>query len=346
MSNQKNNVYEIAIMGRITWNLHSLSNEGTVGNVTEPRTLILADGTKTDGVSGEMLKHIHANYLWQLISDKSKDLCSPCQEFNPEKADANPTVRSAKKPEDAIKEALKCSLCDLHGFLVQKPTVSRESAIEFGWAVGLPQVRKETHTHIRYSPRQAFMSIEDEREPNKWGDDKCSKRDCKTLPDQSKLYLVKGKWYCEEHLPIRAAQMVYHRPTRSGIYAIVSVFQPWRIGLNDVDLKLVKDVNRDDRYKLALEAYIAMFLRIEGAMTTTRLPHTEKFEGAVVYTRTNFPVPVISPLKEDYIQQIKGIEQKSEGIAKRIGAQVEKFDSLEKFVAIMKKLEDMKPWSG
>jgi hypothetical protein len=49
-------VFEIAILARVKWNLHSLNNEGTIGNVTEPRTIALWDGTKTDGVSGEMMK--------------------------------------------------------------------------------------------------------------------------------------------------------------------------------------------------------------------------------------------------------------------------------------------------
>lgn len=338
MSNQNNKVYEISIIGRVTWNLHSLNNEGTVGNVTEPRTLVLADGTKTDGISGEMLKHIHANYLWQLTSNK-QELCPPCQEFNPEKADANENVRRTGTPEKAISEALKCILCDIHGFLVQKPTVSRESTIEFGWAVGIPQIYRETHTHVRYSPREAFMSIEEEREPNKWENEKCSKENCQTPRDQSKLYKVDNKWYCEEHLPTRAAQMVYHRPTRSGTYGIVSVFQPWRIGLNDVNLKPVDNINRDLRYKLALEAYIAMFLRTEGAMTTTRIPHTEKFEGVIVFTQTNFPASVISPLNDDYKEQIKKIAEKT-------GAQIKEFGSLDEFITVMKELENMTPWSG
>ena len=339
MSNYNNKVYEIAILGRVTWNLHSLNNEGTVGNVTEPRTLILADGTKTDGISGEMLKHIHAHYLWQLISEKDRSLCPSCQEFKPEKADANANVRKTKEPEGAVDEALKCILCDIHGFLVQKPTVSRESTIEFGWAVGLPKVYKEIHTHIRCSPRETFIPIEEEREPNSWGDEKCSEEDCNTSPAESKLYKVKDKWYCEKHLPLRAAQMVYHRPTRSGVYAIISVFQPWRIGLNDVTLKYVSEVDRKARYEISLESYIAMFSHIEGAMSSTRLPHTEEFKGVIVYTQKNFPVPVISSLKEDYIKQI-------EDIASKIGAQTKKFENLQKFIEEIRNLEGLEPWNG
>jgi len=39
-------IYEIGFMGRIRIDAHSLNNEGAVGNVTEPRTVILADGQK------------------------------------------------------------------------------------------------------------------------------------------------------------------------------------------------------------------------------------------------------------------------------------------------------------
>lgn len=340
MSNRNNKVYEIAILGRIVWNLHSLNNEGIVGNVSEPRTLVLADGTKTDGVSGEMLKHVHAHYAWQLVGNKTNALCSPCAQFNPEKANANEKVRRAGTPENAITEALiKCALCDLHGFLVERPTVSRESTVEFGWAVGLPQVHRQIHTHMRYSSEMAFISIEEQREPGGWENTKCSQKKCDSSPDRTTLYKVGDKWYCQEHLPIRAAQMIYHRPTRSGVYGIVSVFQPWRIGLNDVSLKYANNIDRLERYKLALEAYIAMLVRTEGAMTTTRLPHTEGFKGAVVYTQHNFPSPVISPLKRDYIKEAKRIAQQT-------NASVMEFDSLSKFVDIIKGLEGMQPWSG
>lgn len=319
-------VYEIAILGRVTWNMHSLSNEGTVGNVTEPRTIMLADGTKTDGISGEMLKHIHAMNLWSLENDKSK-FCIVCRQLKPERADNNQNVRQKSKPEDAVKEAIStCELCDIHGFLVQKPTVSRESTVEFGWAVGIPNVvKRDIHVHARQSVHEAY--VEKEKEAGQWGTNRCSVRDCDTNPAESKLYRVGRRWYCDKHIP--TPQMLYHRPTRSGVYAIISVFQPWRIGLNNVNFNYDVGSNnqRKSRYQLALKAYQAMFLRIEGAMTATRLPHTENFEGVIVVSRSNYPVPVISPLKDDYIQEIEKINTS-------IGDSIEikKFNSLAEFV--------------
>jgi CRISPR-associated protein Cst2 len=271
----KKEVYEIAILGRATWNLHSLNNEGNVGNVTEPRNLRIIDpntgeAVTTDGISGEMLKHIHMEKMWEM-GDKS-NFCEGCKKMEPEKGFKDKDIRDAKDFAIACEKAIqKCVICDCHGFLFPegKITGSRSSTVEFGWALGIPingEFVRDIHTHARHA--------------------------------------IGEKRKTEEEI---TTQMVYHRPTRSGEYAIVSVFQPWRIGLNNVTMDYTKNVNREERYKLVLKAYQAMFMRTEGAMTSTRLPHTTDFSGIIVVAKSNIPVPVISPLKEDYVAEIKKI---------------------------------------
>lgn len=287
-------VYEIGFMGRIRIDAHSLNNEGTVGNVTEPRTIILADGQKTDGISGEMLKHIHAEALWQLTKEKRPDhLCPACQILSPMKADANDKVKSQEDVKSALNEALNCIICDLHGFLVQKPTFSRKSTVEFGWAFALPnRFYREIHVHTRVAAGE------------------------KTSETQE--------------------QMIYNRPTRSGVYAFVSVFQPWRIGLNEVDYTYkVDDAERKVRYELALEAYKAMMTRLEGAMTSTRLPHFGDFTGLIVKTTSAFPVPLISPLKDNYVQQVEAIANPKD---------IYKFDSLTSMLQRIDELRNATPY--
>jgi CRISPR-associated protein Cst2 len=342
-------VYEIAILGRITWNLHSLNNEGTVGNVTEPRNISIinpktGEVVVTDGISGEMLKHIHAEKIWELENDKNK-FCDACKQFKPERADA--IITTKMKPEDAINKMLACELCDIHGFLIQSIPVSRASTVEFGWALGIPQVERQIHTHSRVSVHVREL-LEEEKEIGGWGEEKCSVEGCTTNPNESKLYKYKskrakeGKWYCEEHLPEearRAIQMVYHRPTRSGVYAIVSVFQPWRIGLNNVTMDYVKNIDREERYRLVLKAYQSMFTKTEGAMTSTRLPHTTNFSGIIVVAKNNIPAPLISPLKENYIEEVKEISKTLEGI------DVIEFSSVSEFVKGINDLVSKKPYS-
>jgi len=341
---KKEKIYEIAILGRVVWNLHSLNNEGTVGNVTEPRSIRIIDpntgeAVTTDGISGEMLKHIHVEKMWELENDKNM-FCDACKQLKPEKADGVKEVRKAKTPEEVIKNALKCELCDIHGFLVQQPTVSRSSVVEFGWALGIPQVLRDIHTHARHSPHEeAIIIIEEEKEAGAWENEECSNRECETDPTTSKLFKVKGKWYCEEHLPEKSIQMVYHRPTRSGEYAIVTLFQPWRIGLNNVTMEYdVEDDKRKKRYELVLKAYQSMFVRTEGAMTSTRLPHTTNFSGIIIVTKNNITAPVISPLKENYIDEIEKISKTINNL------EIIRFNSISEFVEEINKLLEKVPY--
>ena len=280
-------VFEIAILGRALWELHSLNNEGNVGNVVEPRSIKIIDpntgeAVTTDGISGEMLKHIHSEFMW-LLDDK-KYLCEACKVLHPERFNyvVNKNKSKFKLSEQVIEEAVKtCDICDIHGFMVEKPTVSRKSTVEFGWALGIPEVYRDIHLHARHAPGEKGKRQETEEGEREGG-----------------------------------TQMIYHRPTRTGKYAIVTVFQPWRIGLNEArqDVYSYNGKRRKERYELALKAYQLMFTRPEGAMTTTRLPHVVDFEGLIVYSTKPVPVPTISPLKEEYKGEIKKIAGTIEGI--------------------------------
>jgi CRISPR-associated protein Cst2 len=315
-------IYEIGFAGRIRIDAHSLNNEGTVGNVTEPRTIILASGEKTDGISGEMLKHIHAEALWQLAKEKNVPLCNACQIISPMKADANikieaigekiKSLRAERKNQKdkgkkaeidkqiseelnrALNEAIGCAVCDTHGFLIQEPTLSRKSTVEFGWALALPnKFYRDIHVHTRVAAGEKVREKGREAEISE--------------------------------------QMIYNRPTRSGTYAFISVFQPWRIGLNEIDYTYaIDEKTRKERYDLVLDAYKAMMARLEGAMTTTRLPHFGDFEGVIVKTKNATPVPVISPLADNYAQQIESIASASN---------LQKFNS---FAAMLQEIDKLK----
>ncbi|MGQ9680612.1 MAG: DevR family CRISPR-associated autoregulator [Candidatus Bathyarchaeia archaeon] len=288
-------IYEMGIVARIKMNAHSLNNEGTIGNVSEPRTVVLADGRKTDGISGEMLKHIHAACLFHLAKEQSDNtLCDACKSFSPMKADGNPKVKEKKSINDALAEALKCELCDSHGFLVQDPTLSRKSTVEFGWALALPEeFHRDIHVHTRVAPGE--------------------KKRGEGPPEQ----------------------MIYNRPTRSGTYAFITVFQPWRLGLSEIDYsyKIGADI-RKKRYDLVIDSYKSMFTRMEGAMTTTRMPHIENIQGLILWSNKAQPVPLISPLKEDYIANIKEISKEN----------IKEFNSLPELLYALEDLKQVSPY--
>lgn len=314
---RENQIYEISILGRAIWNLHSLNNEGTVGNVTEPRSVKIVDpNTKeiitTDGISGEMLKHIHSQFLWE-ISDK-KDLCEGCKKLEPERGFKDREVKNKKDFKSASSEAIrKCVICDLHGFLFPKGNItgSRDSLIQFGWAVGKGEIARDIHTHARHAVGERGKE------------------------DSQKISTQEGEEVSQEI----STQMIYHRPTRSGIYILISIFQPWKIGFNIAEMEYVCEEKRKQRYQLALKAYQAMFLRTDGAMTATRLPHTEGFEGMIVVSKTNFPTPVISPLKDSWNEEIKKINEKMQGIFELL-----EFKNLDEFIDKINILLDAEPY--
>jgi CRISPR-associated protein Cst2 len=279
--------------------------------VSEPRTVVLWDGTKSDGISGEMLKHIHAQNVW-LVSESKSQFCESCRSMNPQKADKNPEVLWVKAAKDKLAGAAMsvaistCTLCDLHGFLVQRPTIARASTVEFGWAVAVRDgFHRDIHLHARHAVEARAEAPEGENEA---------------------ASEVSG-------------QIIYHRPTRSGKYAVVSVFQPWRIGLNEVTYEYVDGVDRAARYKLGLDAYKASFARTDGAMTSTRLPHVEDLEGVVLVSSRNFPVPVTSPLKEKYRESAEELQKATQGL------ELERFESLSDLYSILTKLGERSPFT-
>lgn len=319
MAQQQNSVFEIAIVGRVIWNLHSLNNEGTIGNVTEPRTVVLWNGRKTDGVSGEMMKHIHAFWTWLQAKENNLTLCDACKTFQPQRADAaRENLPSAKgKEADAMTKVLKqCVLCDLHGFLVQRPTIHRQSTIEFGWVVGVSeQVHRDLHIHARHAIGEGAPTQQEAEGEQQ--DEQATKQPDREVP----------------------AQMLYHRPTRSGVYAFVTLFQAWRIGLNEVNYTyaLNDDNARKQRYELTLTAYEWTFKRPDGAMTTTRLPHIEGIEGIVLIAKAALPVPLLSPLRSDYRERL-------EELAKKQGVEAHKFEDLTKLMDILTELRSLTPY--
>jgi CRISPR-associated protein Cst2 len=360
-------VFEVAILARVTWDLHSLNNEGTIGNVTEPRTIVLWDGARTDGISGEMMKHIHAYWTWlQAIAEK-KGLCNACQNFRPQRADAD---RQGLQGNNAGAMGIainRCVLCDLHGFLVQRPTIHRQSVVEFGWVVGVPKkFNRDIHVHARHAVVERGSAAGDreqnqkasaeagaeqsERPEGAAGDEEQeqgasaeagaeqSERPEGAAGDEEQEQGASAEAGAEQsERPEGAAQMVYHRPTRSGVYALVTLFQPWRIGLNEVEYCYIDDAQRKERYNLALTAYEWTLKRPDGAMTTTRFPHIQGIEGIVLISGQPVPVPMLSPLQDDYREKLQKLAEKQ-------GVEARKFKDFAELLCILSDLRKKTPF--
>jgi CRISPR-associated protein Cst2 len=309
-----------------------------------------------------MLKHIHATCIWALQADKSK-FCPACRILEPMRAEQNPNVTGAGGVEAATNQALSdCILCDLHGFLVQRPTVHRDSTVQFGWAVGLrEQIYRDIHQHARHAVGEEAREVRGEQVGRGDGSKKeFTLRHVPVIQNSQMIYVggvaqkegpdytlnnarggitfttapTPGVEMTADYSYPTTAQMLYSRPTRSGVYALVSLFQLWRIGLNTITYQYPQGLDRRERYQLALRAYQAMFWRTDGAMTTTRLPHLEAFEGVLVVARQNVPVPVVSPLKDGYRDEIEALARASGNAFEHVP-----FNDLAGFVEALQNLE-------
>lgn len=179
-----------------------------------------------------------------------------------------------ESPASAFAAVGRCVLCDLHGFLVPGGTVHRDSVVQFGWAVSLQAARPQSHQHARHDPFRGATRAQGEP----------------------------------------ATQMTYSRPTRSGTYALASLLQLWRIGVDilaeggetgDTYRHLPEPIRRR-RARAALVALRAMLLRAEGAMVATRLPHPTGVSGVLVVS-LGPPVPMVSPLADGFEETLAAL---------------------------------------
>jgi len=280
-------VYSISISARAILNMHSLNNEGGEGNQIQTRMvdIIYIDEdnlpiqANVNAISGDMLKHIQVEHLHRIAVEKELPLCSACHRFDANRMSADPDFREWIKTKPTQVQVIdrlisKCTIDDLAGNLITEGALSapRKSTAEFGWVVGLPEkVTTEEYFHVKYVPdRREKPTDEDERKGN-------------------------------------LGQAIFHRPASSGVYAMVSNYEVSRIGYNDISQEYLTDVNRQARYEALLESCLYTFVEMNGAMRNTQLPHLVSFNGVVTVSHGVSPAPTISPINENFIEEIRNI---------------------------------------
>ncbi len=282
----------------MTLDLHSLNNEGTEGNQQQTRMVHIIDqrGRRAvvNAISGDTFKHILVEHLIPLLEVAGQplspgakvhdadrinagnqafiDFCEDEQDF----VDGGKKVRrKAKESEIMSRMLMECSLTDLAGALVTRGrAVGRKSVVEFGWVVGLPEdgagnplTTTEQYFHVKYAPegRQAAA-----------GDD-----------------TVAGR------------QAIFHRPASSGVYALIANLDIYRIGLNDITREyVIDDAARRARAVALIQALAATLLKPTGAQRNTQNPHIVACEGVVAVSAASLPAPALSPLNDNYRQQV------------------------------------------
>ncbi len=311
----------LSISARVTLDLHNLNSEGTEGNQQQTRMVHIIDQSGhraiVNAVSGDMFKHILVEHLVPLLKDAGQSLspgaavhdadrinaanpafiefCEKEQEFV---ADGKKVKRKALESEIMTRMISECSLTDLAGALVTRGrSVGRKSVAEFGWVVGLPEdnggqplTATEQYFHVKYAPE--------------------------------------GRGAATGGDSVAGRQAIFHRPASSGIYAFICNLDLYRIGLNDITRQYVVDSQaRCRRASALIQALAATLLKPAGAQRNTQNPHIVNCEGVVATSATSLPAPTVSPLHDNYRDQMEKAADVLNGI-KSGGVRVVKFETL------------------
>ena len=298
-------IYSTSISGRLTLEMHSLNNEGGEGNQTMTRIVALVDTDgnvhKVNAISGDMFKHIQAEHFYLLARERNLPLCAGCQTFRSDRILADTDFISGLKgrsDEDSITALLnRCVLDDVEGTLIAQGA--------------------------RSIPRKSVAEFS-------W---------TVGLPEKVRTESYFHVRYAQERGgEEKASQPIFHRPASSGIYATVATFEMARIGFNDISQTYaVDETERLRRYRAFLESVMHTYVQPNGAMRGTQNPHILDFSGVVTVSHAVLPAPTISPLAEDYAEQIRAVASSLGGDG---GVEVREFKNMAEFAAIMRELAD------
>lgn len=306
----------LSISARITLDMHNLNSEGTEGNQQQTRMVHIIDQSGrraiVNAVSGDMFKHILVEHLIPLLKEAGEPLSPGAAAHDADRINAaNKEFAEFCKTKAAESEVMArmlsdCALTDMAGALVTSGrSVGRKSVVEFGWVVGLPEAdgqpltTTEQYFHVKYAPEGRATSA---------GGD-----------------TVAGK------------QAIFHRPASSGVYAFICNLDlyRYRIGLNDITRRYnVDSQSRIKRAVALIQALAATLLKPAGAQRNTQNPHIVNCEGVVATSATSLPAPTVSPLHDNYRDQMKDAADVL-NLMRPNGVNVMRFGSLAEGVRIL-----------
>ena len=314
-------IYSLSIASRAILDTHSLNNEGGEGNQIRTRMIdIIGHDNElynVNAISGDMLKHIQTEHLFTCAREQGMPLCAGCRQFSANRINADEQwIESIKGQSDAqaVDSLLKsCVIDDIAGILVTTAgrSIPRKSVIEFGWVLGLPDsTYTDSYFHVKYANERS----DGQRE-------------------RDTARRVKESRETKEKIGgANLGQAIFHRPTSSGIYAIVCNVEFSRIGYNDITQNYVLDEEqRKHRGQLLLKSLLHTFVQLNGAMRSTQLPHLLSLEGVISWSTGVQPAPLLSPLvggKHDNNTYRKQTEAIAHSLADGNAVKTVTFDSL------------------
>jgi len=196
-----------------------------------------------------------------------------------------------------------------------KRSVPRKSVVEFGWVVGVPGVvETESYFHVKYATERGAEQRTLDREA--------------TEKSGSNL-----------------GQAIFHRPASSGIYAAVCHLELARIGFNDITQTYAIDEDqRHARMQALLQSVLYTFIQPNGAMRSAQAPHLVDLSGVLTYSTGTVPAPTISPLKDQYREQLDTLQASLDRLSPGTVTAL-RFDSLGEFADVIGSLIEAQPYA-
>lgn len=323
----------LTIAGRWNVNLHNLNNEGTEGNFIQPRTVTIVqrahgrDGIEgepqpmlyaVNAISGDMMKHIHADYFRQIALDdgaaedgydgplplsRNSIVLDP-NRISTEKEMAEMLADKSAENKDILDYVIKtCSLTDVHGILMtaKKRMLPRKSRVEFGWVVAVPEASQTDHfIHVKYARENATKYTHEKDETNK-------------------------------------GQALFHRPASSAEYAVLAHVEADKVGLNEITMESpISEEARRARVVAVLRALVQTLMHPYGAGRSQQAPHVGGFRGALITSDSRIPASTVSPLESDFVEQAeKTVEHMN-----RLGGKL-KLEKIETLPALTEHVADL-----
>ena len=281
-------MFSLSIAARAVLNLHSLNNEGGEGNQIQTRMVnVFADGRlhSVNAISGDMFKHIQSEHLHQLAVQAGLPLSIGARLFNANRINYDLDIdkeflaqlQAARSNAAELNLILqRCAVTDMAGALITagNRSLPRKSVVEFGWVVGVPgSVKTDSYFHVKFESERGG-----------------------------------GSAGVDESGSITGKQTPFHRPTSSGVYAIVVQVEAARVGFNDISQRYAIDAEqRQRRLRALLESVLYTFIEPAGAMRTAQNPHILDVSGVISVSSNVIPAPCISPLKDDFVADVQRV---------------------------------------
>ncbi|GAA4415294.1 DevR family CRISPR-associated autoregulator [Nibrella viscosa] len=309
-------IKHLSIVGELTVNLASLNNEGTEGSATQPRTAVVVRDKKlytVPAISGDMVKHWHAQHLATIAQERNLPLCGYAQGkyMNPNRLkgelasrdwliqrfpEATAWTGELKGQSAAVQKqqleatlyrllASECLVTDAHGLLLTEVD-NRDRGNGFSASVAVPRTGRVQFGIMAGIPEVSHIQHY----------------------FHAKFVKHRSGIQSRENTA-NEGQNIFTRPASSAVFAFVCVIDLAGLGWDDAaNAYAISDaVMRNKRKQAVIDALSYTLMHQPGANTSQQFPHVMDFQGAIVTSTSRCPAPTVSPLTRNFKTILTGL---------------------------------------